>query len=155
MMKTNRLIITLIVICASLSGCGKRGDDASSAVQSKYRTGEVWSYKTRPNEADSKITILKVESRPPLGNVVHVSIQGLRIKNPRSKEGFVVTVPFATFSEEAINNSVLSLAKENAELPDYKEAYEEWRQRYEENPGGVFTITLAEAVALMEKNMNR
>ena len=155
MMKTNCLIITLIVVFASLIGCSNRSGDASSAVHSKYKAGQVWSYKTRPNEADSKITILKVESRPPIGNVLHISIQGLSIKNPRSKEGLVATMPFATFSEDAINTSFLSLIKENAELPHYQEAYEEWRQRHEEQQGGVFTIPVAEAVSLMEKNMNR
>lgn len=64
-------------------------------------------------------------------------------------------MPFATFSEDAINRSVTSFMKDNAALPDYKEAYEEWQQRYQENQGGVFTIPVAEAVGQMEKNMNR
>lgn len=152
-MKTK--LITLVVICASLSGCSKRSEDASSAVQSKYRTGQVWSYNTRPNEAESEMTILKVESYPPIGNVVHVSIRGLRIMNPRTKEGFVSILPFATFSEDAINRSVLSLTGEKTELPDYKGAHEAWQQKYQENQGGVFPVPVAEAVALVEKNMNR
>lgn len=154
-MKTNCLLITLIVICASLVGCSKRSGDTSSAVQSKYKAGQVWSYQTRPNEPDSKITILKVEPRPPIGNVVHVSILGLNIKNSRSKDGVVTTISFATFSEDAINASVLNLVQENSELPAYQEAYDAWRQRYEENQRGVFTAPVAEAVALMENNMNR
>ena len=154
-MKPKFLIIALIVFWASLMACSEQSRNTTGVAESKYKTGQVWSYKTRPNETDSKITILKVETAAAIGKVVHVSIEGLRISNPRTKEGFVATIPFTSFSEEAIDRSVVSRIKENVEVPDSKQAYEEWQQTYQQNQGGVFTMPVAEAIGLMEKNMNR
>jgi hypothetical protein len=43
--------------------------------------GQIWTYKTRPAEADSHLTILKRETHPKLGTIVHISVDGLRMKN--------------------------------------------------------------------------
>jgi hypothetical protein len=65
------------------SGCG--GDDAdmlADTSEGKYHVGERWNYRTRRGEEDSLLTVLKVESSPKLGVIVHVSLDGLRIENP-------------------------------------------------------------------------
>jgi hypothetical protein len=53
-------------------------------TDSKYQVGERWSYRTRSGEERSSITVLKVESSPTLGVIVHVSVDGLRMQNAHS-----------------------------------------------------------------------
>jgi hypothetical protein len=50
-------------------------------VDSTYTPGQVWSYNTRPGEASSTVTILRVERTPKLGVIVHVRIDGVQFKN--------------------------------------------------------------------------
>ena len=44
---------------------------------STYRPGQVSSYKARPGERSSTVTILRVETLPKAGVIVHVRIDGV------------------------------------------------------------------------------
>ena len=48
----------------------------------KYKEGQVWSYKTRENESNSKIYIVKIEYNKTIGKIYHIYIDNLNIKNP-------------------------------------------------------------------------
>ena len=80
-----------------------------------------------------------------------ISVSGLKMKNRHSKGGFSSTIAHMPFSEGAISKSVLKLAKDNAALPNFEEGYKEWRQA----KGGIFTITVAEAIDAMEQVLNQ
>jgi hypothetical protein len=59
------------------------------------------------------------------------------------------------FAEEAIEKSEVKLLQERVELPDFKEGYQLWREAFEAGRGGIYTITVAEAVSVMETILNR
>lgn len=117
---------------------------------SKYKVGQMWSYKNRPQEPSSTFTVVKVESSDKLGTIVHISLQGLKVKNSRHKSGFSDTVSHMPFSAKAIDQSVTKLVKENADLPDYQDGYNQWKQAFDAGKGGIFTITVAEAIEVIE-----
>jgi hypothetical protein len=50
-------------------------------VDSTYKPGQVWSYKTRPGEASSTITILRVEATPKLGTIIHVRVDDIHFSS--------------------------------------------------------------------------
>ncbi|MBV9926805.1 MAG: hypothetical protein JOZ96_17430 [Acidobacteria bacterium] len=122
-------------------------------TESKYKVGQVWSYKTRPDEKDSTFVVLKVENHPKLGNIVHIALRGLRLKKPNGD--FIEGASHLPFAEEAINKSALKLVKEKAELPDFEEGYGLWREAFDAGKAGVYTISVAEAVGVMEETLNQ
>ncbi len=122
--------------------------------ESKYKVGQVWSYKNRPQDSNSAFAVVKVESAPGYGNIVHISITGLRVKNPREPQGYSDFISHMPFSEDAIDKSVGKLLMDRAELPDYREGYETWRREFDAGEAGVFTISVAEGVEVMEKVLN-
>jgi hypothetical protein len=117
---------------------------STGAKDSKFLPGQVWQYKTRPDEESSTVTILKVESVPKLGTILHVRVENIRLKNcaggtePEKFEH----MPFA---REAIERSVTKLVKEGDD-PDFQSGYDEWRKAC----GGVDTTnsSLKNPVAL-------
>jgi hypothetical protein len=113
--------------------------------QSRYEPGQIWKYETRPGEEDSTLTIVKVESYPELGVVVHVAIGNIQVQNPHAPNGISDTIGHMPFSEKAIDDSVTELLGVASELPDYEDGYQSWR----ESQGGVFSITVAEAIDLV------
>ena len=115
----------------------------------------MWSYKARPNEEKSYFIIVKIENDARLGTIVHVAMRGLKMKNPRSPDGISDTVNHMPFTEDAVNRSALKLLKEKVELPDYEEGYQMWRDAFDAERAGVYTITLAEAVKVMETTLNQ
>ena len=59
------------------------------------------------------------------------------------------------FLEAAIEKSGLKLLKEKVDLPDFEEGYQIWRKAFDANKAGAYSITVADAVGVMETALNR
>jgi hypothetical protein len=115
----------------------------------KYQPGQVWQYKTRPDEQGSRITVLKVEALPKVGTIVHVRVDHIRLRNctggPEPD-----TFQHMPFAREAMERSIAKLEKNDVNIPDLG-GYEQWRV----DCGGVYTITVAEAIKVAEYTFNK
>ena len=99
----------------------------------KYHVGEKWRFRSRPGEDTATLTILKVESDEKRGvTIVHITVEGVRIKAAHAPSGFSETVGHMPFDEPAIAKSVTKL---------------------DSGKGGIFTITVGEGIAFLEKAM--
>ena len=45
--------------------------------------------------------------------------------------------------------------KDKVDLPDFEEGYGMWRKAFDAGNAGAYSITVAEAVEVMEKTLNR
>ena len=110
-------------------------------VDSTYIAGQVWSYKARPGEALSTITILRVERTPKLGIIIHVRIDGIKFKNctggPAPSE-----IDHAPFTKAALDKSVIRHIRTIPKLPALQAGYDDWLAHC----GGAYTVSLAEMV---------
>ena len=122
---------------------------------SKFKVGQKWSYRARPGEESSYFIIVKIDNDPNLGRIIHIAMRGLKIKNPRSPDGLSEVVSHMPFAEEAIEKSEVKLLQEKVDLPDFEEGYRMWREAFDAGRGGIYTITVAEAVTVMESVLNR
>ncbi len=127
----------------------------TDVVDGKYRVGQTWRFNARPGEEAATLTVVKVESAPRVGVIVHVSLTGLHIKSPRAPGGFTDKVQHAPFSEAAIDRSVTTKVAESSTLPAFEDGYRMWREAFEAGKGGLFTVPVAEALTLMESTINR
>ncbi len=75
----------------------------SDVSNAHYHVGEQWTYRTRPGEGDSTLTIGKVETTPKLGVIVHISLAGLRIKNAHAPMGYSDTIAHMPFAVAALD----------------------------------------------------
>ena len=82
-------------------------------------------------------------------------MRGLKMKNRRSPDGISENVNHMPFSQEAIDKSGLKLLKEKTDLPDFEEGYQRWREAFDAGRAGIYTITVAEAVKVMEATLNQ
>lgn len=141
----------LYVSTLALLGCTT--PNASRLVDvtdSQYQPGQVWAYRTRPGEDSSTLTVLRFERADTLGVIVHVAVEGLTIRNPSAPDGLIRRLAHLPFAKDAIDRSVVRKVRDAGPVPDYAEGYREWRRAFDAGKGGVFTITVAEAVALLE-----
>src|SRR5437868_8252923 len=93
---------------------------ASPVSPAEFLPGQVWSYKTRAGESDSTLTILKVENYSDLGRVVHIRVDGVRIKNAL-RGNTVIEVPHLPFKEAAVQASVTKLLRTLDKTPDFQD----------------------------------
>lgn len=124
-------------------------------TESRFKVGQMWSYKTRPNEKNSFFIVVKVDVNRKLGNIIHIAVQNLKMKNPNSHTGFSDRANHLPFAEVAINESAVKLLKKKVDLPDYEEGYNLWKEAFDNKRAGVYTITLAKAVDIMEAALNQ
>lgn len=127
----------------------------SEAGELKYKVGQKWSYETRSGEEKSYLVIVKIDHDPKLGKIIHIAMRGLRMKNPRSPDGISENVNHMPFSEKAIDKSGLKLLKEKIELPGFEGGYQSWREAFDARRAGIYTITVAQAVQVMEATLNQ
>ena len=153
-MATLRKTAYLILLLSLLTRMGAQDKSQpcpkpTMTSDSKFHPGQVWQYKTRPNEKGSTLTILKVESLPKLGLIVHIRVDKIRFRNCTSgpEPDKFEHMPF---TREAIDQSVTKLVRQD-EVPAFQSGYDAWRKAC----GGVYTISVAEAIAVGEHTFRR
>lgn len=124
------------------------------AEAAQFSTGQVWTYKNRAGEDGSTVLINKVESHPKLGKIFHVSIFGVNVKNSKIAGGISTDLPHFPVSEETLNRSVVKLIGKKEPNPEYLNGYNVWKEAFDNGEAGIFTITLAEIVGVIEESIN-
>jgi hypothetical protein len=103
--------------------------------------GQVWAYKTRPGEAASTITVLKVEAYKDLGRIVHIRIDGIEMKNPQ-KGNTITEIPHLPFHDQAIQASITRLVQKSATVPEFQDGYDTWKKAYVAGKAGAFDTSV-------------
>jgi hypothetical protein len=150
----NRILLLAGVIAAVASLIAyTRSRPASLTSQARghdLRVGQEWRFRARTQDPDPRLVIDKLETLPKAGNVVHVSIRGVRVRNPHAPGGYSDTIRHMPFSRAAVESSITTLLQDSVALPGFEEGYQEWRQAQ----GGVFTVSVLEGLEFMEKTLN-
>lgn len=120
------------------------------AADSVLRVGDCWTYNTRPGEEASFLVIRKIEHLPKLGDVVHISIFGLRIKNPTAPRGYTDQAGHLPISESSLKASLKERIKKEIPEVDWQEGYKMWIDA----KGGAFTKPVSDCVDFMEEAIN-
>ena len=99
---------------------------AGGALAENYEVGQVWSYKTRPQEPNSTLMVLRIDNTSKLGQVVFVGLTDVRIRHPNGKTiGSLSPLPF---TKDALDNSVIKLVGKTDKLPKSDFGYVKWKE---------------------------
>ena len=116
----------------------------AAAEKPRYVEGQVWEYRTRMGDEGSLLKIQSIESNAAFAApVYHISVVGFRFANPRVKP----ELPHVPVGQATLDASVTSLSTRSAVFPEFRAGIDEWRAA----KGGVFTISVAEIVDLIDK----
>lgn len=119
-----------------------------------FAAGQVWKYKSRDHESESRVIICRVEAHDKAGHIVHIFVGNLKMKSQHAPDGVANTISHMPFSEEAVQNSVTELEGE-VDVPDFQEGYAMWKEAFDKGEAGYFTGSVAESVDFMEQAMNQ
>jgi len=120
-----------------------------------FAEGQVWSYKTRKGEEVSRVLLNKIETDPKLGKIFHISVSGVKVKNPHISGGISTDLPHFPVSEETLKKSLTKLAGKSQPNPDYLDGYRTWKTAFNKGEAGVFTIDVADIVGVIEQAINK
>ena len=122
----------------------------------KFSVGQIWKYRTRPTEEESRITIVRVDADDPeFGNIIHIYISDLNIPNREAPEGKTVYVGHMPYDEDALENSVTEMVSETKTLPDYQDGYRLWKEAFDESQAGVFEIPVSQAIDFVQESISK
>jgi len=150
---TGRVALTFAAAVTSVFACHRDKGETPALTElltAKYHVGETWKYKARPGEEASTLTVVRVESTPKLGVIVHVSLLGLKVHSNHAPTGISDRIAHMPFSEGAIDKSVTAIVGKAEPLPEFEEGYREWRAGFDQGKAGVFTTSVADAVGYIE-----
>ncbi|TCV95880.1 hypothetical protein EC912_102225 [Luteibacter rhizovicinus] len=119
-------------------------------TQHVYAEGQIWSYRTRPNEDGSRVIIRAIEALPGLGEVFHVSITDLKLRNHRVEGGLQRSLPHIPVDRAALDASVLEIDGIAAEDTEWRAGYDVWTQAFVNGDAGVFDLPVAEILGYVE-----
>jgi hypothetical protein len=117
--------------------------------------GQVWTYKTRPEEEASRIVICRLEVDPNLGQIVHIHVSGVRLKNKHAPGGFSKQIAHLPYAGDALRQSLTKLESTMAVLPAFEDGYQEWRTAFDKGKAGVWTASVPVAIAACESALNQ
>lgn len=132
-------IIAMGLFSILFGSCSKKSAGLPEQPASKYRAGQVWTFKAPASQPHARLTVLRVDNGDKLGTIVHIALSGVSYGNGHTR---IQHLPFA---ESAMDRSVTALEQESGPVPDFTEGYQLWREAFDAGQGGVFTITVAEA----------
>lgn len=137
-----------IMVAAAAAVIGLASVAANEGPKSQYEVGQVWSYKTRPQDVGS---LLKIQAIEPFGGegekVYHVSLIGLHIGGKHAQN----ELPHTPVSEATLNKSVIALQSGDYQFPSPQEGMEIWRN----DNGGIFDVTIAEIVDFIDQTVSK
>lgn len=116
----------------------------------QFQVGQEWHYQTRNGEENSTLRIVKIERYETIGQMIHIAIQGIRIKNPKYPNSLLEEVLHLPYAENALRNSITHLKNDRVVLPDYEFGYVRWKTAFDEENAGYFGIPLREAIQWLE-----
>lgn len=122
----------------------------------KFAAGQIWKYKNRKDEDESRIIVGRVDTEDEdLGPVIHISITELKIPNPTAPDGLTKFVGHMPFDNETLEESVTELISENegAVTEHFDEGYGLWKAAFDKGEAGVFTVPVVDAIKFVQETV--
>ena len=121
---------------------------SAATPPSPYQAGQIWEYHTRPGDEGSLLKIQSIERDPAyakLAPIYHITVIGVHLG------GVLVgsNVGHLPVSSHTLDVSVTRLHAGAAVFPSADEGIAQWRRE----KGGVFTISVAEIVAIVDQTI--
>ena len=106
--------------------CGVMLGMAGGAGAENYEVGQIWSYKTRPQEPGSTLMILRIDNTTKLGQVVFVGLKDVRVQHPTGK--VLSSMSPLPFTRDALDQSVIKLLGQTDKVMDSNFGYQKWKE---------------------------
>lgn len=137
MIRTALSVLAALAALTTLTGFDK---------PDRYAVGQVWEYNTRAGDEGSLLKVQRIEAFGPPDRgerVYHISVIRFRLRNGDMEP----VLQHSPVSRETLDASVTRLGDQTVEFPDPDGGIADWKAQN----GGVFTITVAEIIELIDR----
>lgn len=115
-----------------------------------YAEGQAWTYRTRPGEEGARVAIRRIDHEPEDGEVFHISILGVKLRNHRVPGGLQFAMNHAAVSRITLDASLLDVDGDADGDESWRDGYAVWRQAYDNGDAGIFEIPVRDILGYIE-----
>lgn len=119
----------------------------------QYSCGQVWSYKTRSSERQSKLTIFRIDKDRKDVPIFHVSLDRLTLKNPHHPEGEIRDLPHTPLTLAGMDNNTLKLIKTVADYSDHNDGYAAWLSAWQQGQANIYSVPISDIIDFVERSL--
>ena len=117
----------------------------------QYAVGQLWAGQGRHDGEQPTLLINRIDQHPlGGGNIYHVTLNGLKIRNPRVPEGVMTQLAHAPVTDQTLERSQLRLLGQQAADPVYLQGYGQWREAFDAGNAGSFGVSVATILEIVE-----
>lgn len=121
----------------------------------QYAVGQLWACQGRHDGEQPTLLINRIDQHPLAGgNIYHVTLDGLKIRNPRVPEGVMTQLAHAPVTDQTLQRSQLRLLGQQAADPAYLQGYGQWREAFDAGNAGSFGVSVATILEIVERQLN-
>ena len=130
--------------------------DLESAMSSPtsrpdFATGQLWRCSGRSAAEAPLVLINRVDRHPLGGEIYHVSITGVRVKNPTEPTGITTVLPHVPLIRQTFERSQAEFVRLQQPDPAHLTGYAQWKQEFDAGNAGSFGVGMAEVLDFVEK----
>jgi hypothetical protein len=119
------VIFVLVVIALSAARDAFRLESVQRS--GRYEVGQRWSIKARPQDPQPAIVIGRIDRKAD-GEVVHVSVFGVKVADHRTPGRFYSDLSFVPLTRKSLDASVITLQGAGKTASRFETGYREWRE---------------------------
>ncbi len=119
-------------------------------AEQELKVGQVWGYDTRAHEQRSHLTIVQFDSTS-----VHVSVSGLKIKDPESVDGIADSIGHLPLSRKVFENSATKLIGTVQQLPSFEDGLNDWIKAKKRGEATLISIPVKDVITQVELMINQ
>lgn len=117
----------------------------------EYAAGQLWRCNGRNGSEAPLVLINRVDQHPHGGEIYHVSIAGVRIRNPSEPSGFTNALPHVPIIRQTFERSGAEFVRLQAPNPAYLAGYAQWKREFDAGNAGSFGVEMAEVLNFIER----
>jgi len=118
-----------------------------------FATGQLWRCKGR-NAAETPLVLInRVEQHPRGGEIYHVSLASVRIRNPAAPSGFTTSLPHVPIIRQTFEGSEAEFVRLQSTDPAYLPGYAQWKRDFDAGTAASFGVAIAEVLDFIERSL--
>ncbi|HEY9789972.1 MAG TPA: hypothetical protein V6D22_06220 [Candidatus Obscuribacterales bacterium] len=140
-----------------LADKNKPGSKGQNAKPGKvvFEVGQVWRYKTRPQDPASTFIITKIDKLKG-HKIVHVFVTDVIVVDATHPKGYATFISRVPMDEKQLTKDAVSIVRSKVALPEHAlDGYDEWRKEYMAGDAGEYTQPLSTFVGFVDQQMSK
>ena len=116
-----------------------------------FAAGQLWRCKGRSAAEAPLVLINRVDQHPRGGEIYHVSLASVRIRNPADPSGFTTALPHVPIIRQTFERSEAEFVRLQAPDPAYLPGYAQWKREFDAGTAASFGVAIAEVLDFIER----